>query len=80
MQLDRAYALPCFLAGLGTGAALALLFAPNSGTATRRLIGRKLQDSGDWAKDQAAATQSYVRSRREGLRDRVKEMAEGIAP
>lgn len=80
MPCDRTYALPCFLAGLGTGVALAMLFAPNSGSATRVLIRRKLRDGEDWAKDQAAATRNYARSQSEGLRDRVKDLAEGLAP
>lgn len=40
-----------FLAGGVTGAALALLLAPQSGDATRERIRRKLEDTADSARD-----------------------------
>ena len=70
--------LPFFLTGLGTGIALAVLFAPLSGAGTRRLIARKVEEGEDWVKDQAGAAQDYVRSHGAELRDRVKEVAEVI--
>ena len=36
-----------FLAGAAVGAAIALLYAPQSGTDTRRMIGRKARESGE---------------------------------
>jgi gas vesicle protein len=41
----------CFLAGGVTGAALALVLAPQSGDATRERIRRKLRDTTDSARD-----------------------------
>jgi gas vesicle protein len=78
MNGNRACALPFFLAGLGTGIAVAVLLAPRSGAATRRLIGRKVQEGEDWMKAKAAAAWDYVSSRGAELRDRVKEAAEEI--
>jgi len=66
------------LAGLGAGIGLAVLFAPRSGAATRRLIGRKVEEGQDWVKDKAAAAQDCVKGQVEELRGRVKEVAETI--
>jgi gas vesicle protein len=41
----------CFVAGGVTGAALALILAPESGDVTRRRIRRTLRDTGDSARD-----------------------------
>jgi gas vesicle protein len=43
------------LAGLAAGAALGLLFAPESGTQTRDKLSRSLNDLGESIKDRAAA-------------------------
>jgi gas vesicle protein len=67
-----------FLSGLAAGLGLAVLFAPRSGAATRRLIGRKVEEGQDWVKDKAAAAQDCVKSQVEDLRGRVKEVAEVI--
>jgi hypothetical protein len=76
MNGNRGSALLFFLTGLGVGIALTVLFAPLSGAATRRLIGRKVEEGEDWVKDNAAAAQDYVRDHGEELRDRVKDVAE----
>ena len=78
MSGNRAHALPFFLAGLGTGIAATVLFAPRSGATTRRLINRKVEEGEDWMKAKAAAARGYVTSRGAELRDRVKEAAEVI--
>jgi gas vesicle protein len=44
MNTNRGSELLCLLAGLGAGIALTVLFAPRSGAATRRLIGRKVEE------------------------------------
>jgi gas vesicle protein len=67
-----------FLTGLGTGVALTLLFAPRSGAAMRRLIGRKVEKGEDWMKEKTVAAQDCVREHVDELRDRVKEAAEAI--
>jgi gas vesicle protein len=76
MNGKRAYALPFFLAGLATGIAVTVLLAPRSGAATRRLIGRKVEEGENRMKAKAAAAQGYVSSRGAELRDRVKEASE----
>jgi gas vesicle protein len=78
MNSNRGCGLLLFLTGLGVGIALTVLLAPRSGAATRRLIGRKVEEGKDWMKDKAAAAQDYVRGHGEDLCDRVKEVAEVI--
>lgn len=78
MSCNRGAAPLFFLTGLGAGIALTFLFATRSGAATRRLIGRKVDDGKDWVKDKAATAQDYVRGQREELRDQVKEAAAAI--
>lgn len=78
MNGNRGSALLFFLTGLGGGIALTVLLAPRSGAATRRLIGRKVEEGEDWMKDKAAAARDYVRGHGEELRDRAKEVAEVI--
>jgi gas vesicle protein len=67
-----------FLTGVGTGIAVAALLAPRSGAATRRLIGRKVEEGEDWVKEKAAVAQDYVSSRGEKLGNRIREVAEVI--
>jgi len=54
-----------FLAGLGIGALLALLFAPRSGDQTRDLISQKADESRD-----------YVTARGRELRQQAEELVE----
>ena len=42
------------------------------------LIGRRVKEGEDWITEKTTAAQDYVVSRGEGLRDRVKEVAEVI--
>jgi gas vesicle protein len=63
---------------MGAGIALTLLVAPRSGAATRRLIGRKVEETTDWMKDKTAAAEHYVRVQGQELRDRVKGVGEVI--
>jgi len=67
-----------FLTGMGAGIAVAVLLAPRSGTATRRLISRKVEEGEDWMKEKAAVAQDYVKSHAEDLGDRFREVAEVI--
>lgn len=72
-MLDRRYAacMGFFLAGVGVGAAVALLFAPKSGRETRRLISRKAEDGRDFV----AAKGRGLRRQAEDTLERGKELA-----
>jgi gas vesicle protein len=60
MTDSRPSTLPLFLAGMGAGIALTMLLAPLSGSATRGLIRRKVQDGEDWAKDTATQMRDRI--------------------
>jgi gas vesicle protein len=70
--------LPFFLIGLAAGIAAAILLAPRSGAATRRLIGRTVGEGEDWVKAKAAGATRYVKSHGADLRERVRDVAEVI--
>ena len=59
-----------FVAGLGIGAAIALLFAPKSGEETRKQIADKAQQG----KDYVAAKGREVRKQAEDLVDQGKDL------
>lgn len=61
------------------GVALALLFAPQSGTEVRGLISRKVNDSKAWVKDKATEAADKVQAQGTALRDGIKETAGAIA-
>ena len=54
MAQDNGERLIWFLVGATVGAAVALLYAPQSGDRTRRLIGQKLADGRDILADSGA--------------------------
>ena len=58
-------AITWFVAGMGIGAVVALLYAPQSGKETRRMIGRSAERSKDYLEDQATR-----------LRERGKDLYE----
>jgi gas vesicle protein len=58
-----------FLVGLGTGASLALLFAPQSGRKTQRFVSQKAQKG----LDQMAATGKQVATQVKDWADKTKE-------
>jgi len=60
-----------FLAGLGIGAILALVFAPKSGEETRQYITGKAGEG----KDFVAARSKEIREQAEGLVERGKDLA-----
>ena len=59
-----------FVAGLGIGAAIALLFAPQSGEETRRQIAEKAHDGSDYV----AARGREFRKQAEDLVDQGKDI------
>jgi gas vesicle protein len=59
-----------FVAGMGIGAAIALLFAPQSGEDTRKQIAEKAQDG----KDYVTAKSREIRKQAEDLVDQGKDL------
>jgi gas vesicle protein len=57
--------LPCFLFGLGVGAAVGLLYAPRPGDATREDLLRRADEGRD-----------YLRQRSTELRDRASDLVD----
>ena len=64
-----------FLAGLGVGVAVALLFAPQSGRDTRRMLARTAERSKDYLSESA----EDLKERGRELYDRGREVAEDAA-
>ena len=64
-----------FVAGAGLGAALALLFAPQSGEETRRILGKKAREGADKLAD--ASREALDRGR--DLYARGQDLAEDAA-
>jgi gas vesicle protein len=67
---DVATKVSYFLAGLGIGAAVALLFAPQSGEKTRKQIADKAQEG----KDFVASKGREIRKQAEELVDQGKDL------
>ena len=67
-------AITWFLAGMGIGAAVALLYAPQSGKETRRMIGRGADRSKDYLEDQA----TRLRERGKDLYDKGRDVAREV--
>lgn len=54
MARNNGESLVLFLIGAAAGASVALLYAPQSGDRTRRMLGRKLADGRDALSDQGS--------------------------
>lgn len=71
-----------FGVGVAAGAALALIYAPQSGARTRRQIKRAVTDAGDYIKDTADnvsdAANKYLKRGREAVGD-VVDSAQNVA-
>jgi gas vesicle protein len=76
---QRVRELACFFLGTGIGIAATLLLAPQSGTAARRLIGRKVKGGEHWLKDKATSAEQYVLTRGTDIRDRVKDAVQVLS-
>ena len=67
-----------FIVGVAAGAAVALLYAPQTGEKTRRQLRRNLEDAGDYIKDAADTlgdhAEKYVKRGR-GIVDDVVDSA-----
>ena len=69
-------ALPWFLFGLGLGAAMGLLFAPQSGAETRRAIGKKVRKLKHLAEDRLEDVMDTGNKKVRKLRENLAEVAD----
>jgi gas vesicle protein len=69
-------ALPWFLFGIGLGAALGLLFAPQSGAETRRALGKKVRKLRHLAEDRLEDVMDTAGKKARELRETLAEAAE----
>ena len=72
---ERGISLAWFLVGAAVGAAVALLYAPQSGEETRRLIAKKTDES----REALAGSGKEVLDRGKELFDRGRELADEAA-
>jgi len=63
-----------FLLGAATGAAIALLYAPQEGESTRRLIGEKAGDIKDKASDYTASVTQTAKDKWGQVADKTQDM------
>ena len=73
-----ASALPWFLFGLGLGAAMGILFAPQSGADTRRVLKKKAQKLRDLAEDKLGDVMDTGNRKVRKLRENLAEVAEDL--
>ena len=71
---DDVKSLVWFLAGIGVGAAVALLFAPRTGHATRKMLARTAERS----RDQLSERAEELRERGRELYERGRDLAEEV--
>jgi len=71
-----------FMVGVAAGAAVALLYAPQSGEKTRRQLRRNLEDAGDYIKDTADTigehAEKYVKRGRNVVDDVVDSASNAV--
>jgi len=58
---DRMKSVSFFLMGLGTGAALAMLYSPKTGADNRDLLKRRTQEGTDYVKHSASQSAGYLK-------------------
>jgi gas vesicle protein len=79
---DAGKGLGYFFLGLGVGAAVGILFAPRSGTATRNYLQTKTHEGTDYVKQQGqdlvdVATGTIERGKRK-LRNQVNSLSDAV--
>jgi gas vesicle protein len=71
-----------FMVGVAAGAAVALLYAPQTGEKTRRQLRRNLEDAGDYIKDAADTVsdhaEKYVKRGRGVVEDVVDSASNAV--
>ena len=82
MSSDSGYNFSYFVAGMGIGAALALLFAPRTGEETRELLSRKADEGKDYARRQSKVirkeTEVYVGKGKETLAKQKEQLSSAL--
>jgi gas vesicle protein len=72
-----------FAVGVAAGAAVALIYAPQSGEKTRRQLRRGLEDAGDYLKDAAETlgdhAEKYVRRGKDLMDDVVDSASNAVS-
>lgn len=68
---NSGYVAVALVAGLAAGAVISLLFAPEAGADTRRMIGEKAKDLSDSAKDKYASLKNKITRAHVELEDEV---------
>ena len=79
---DAGNGLGHFLLGLGVGVAVGLLFAPRSGTETRKFLQAKTREGTDYLKQQgqdfvSGATETIERGKQK-LRNQVNNLSDAV--
>ncbi|HEY6464479.1 MAG TPA: YtxH domain-containing protein, partial [Candidatus Acidoferrales bacterium] len=65
-----------FVIGMGAGAALAMLFAPQSGDETRAMLSQKARDGRRFAEQRAREIRDVAGDKAAQIRDVANDMAE----
>jgi len=68
-----------FMVGVAAGAAVALLYAPQSGEKTRRQLRRNLEDAGDYLKDTADTLGEHAEKYIKRGKDAVGEVVDSAS-
>lgn len=68
-----------FVAGVAVGATVALLYAPQSGTATRRMIGKKAKRSGEAISEAVTDTGRDLMEKGRDLYEKGRRVADEAA-
>ena len=74
---DNAKVVAALLAGLATGTALGILFAPEKGTETREKLNDSLKDLGDAIKERTAEQMEHLNDFKEKVVAAVKSKVKG---
>lgn len=78
MGTNKGNALLAFLIGGAVGAGIALLYAPASGTETRKRIREGADGAGDWAKDRYQDARDKVTDSTGKVRQMVNDRKEDL--
>ena len=62
-----------FSVGVASGAAVALIYAPQPGTKTRKQLKRKLDDTSDYLKDQLDDAGDYIKDQASVIGDKANK-------